>query len=205
MSLKFLLRGAIIGISIAAPVGPIGILCIRRSFIYGRLVGFISGLGAATADAIYGCIAGFGLTFISHILIEQKIWVRLVGGVFLFYLGIRTFFTKPADEAAVLRFDTLSGSYFSTFFLTLTNPMTIIFFTAIFTGLGVVAKRGDYLSASLIVLGVFTGSASWWLILSNIVSLFRKRVTKKGLQWINRIAGALIFGFGAVAFISAIS
>lgn len=202
MNVHFFLRGLIIGISIAAPVGPIGILCIRRSLAQGQASGFVSGVGAATADAVYGCIAAFGLSLVSNVLIEQKFWIRLIGGVFLLYLGINTMLKEPsgAGETAFRR--SLTGAFASTFFLTLTNPMTIISFTAIFAGLGVGSVEGSYLSAGLIVGGVFCGSATWWLALSTIVSLFRKRFSVKAMRRINRIAGSILCGFGIFALIS---
>ena len=194
----------IIGISIAAPVGPIGLLCIRRTLTQGRAAGLISGLGAATADAIYGYIAGFGLTFISSILISQQKNLRLIGGAFLCYLGMRTFLSKPAGQAAMVKGSSLIGDYSSTFFLTLTNPMTILSFSAIFAGLGLVSTGVNYTSASVLVLGVFIGSSSWWLILSGSVSLFQKKFTSTGMQIVNRFSGIIITGFGLFALISLI-
>lgn len=202
MDISFLLRGLIIGFSIAAPVGPIGVLCIRRTLAEGRASGLVSGLGAATADAIYGCIAGFGLTFISSILISQQNWLRLIGGGFLCYLGLKTFLTRPAEQAASAKGNGLVGAYASTFFLTLTNPMTILSFAAIFAGLGVASASGNYASAAVLVLGVFIGSALWWLTLSGVVSVFRARFNPRGLRWVNRISGVIITGFGLLALLS---
>ncbi len=202
MEIGFLLRGAVIGFSIAAPVGPIGVLCIRRTLTEGRGSGLVSGLGAATADALYGCIAGFGLTFISNILITQQRWLHLVGGIFLCYLGIKTFLSRPAKQAALVRGNGLLGAYASTFFLTLTNPMTILSFAAIFAGLGIVSASGNYLSAGVLVSGVFAGSALWWLILSGGVGVFRGNFNPHGLRWVNRISGIIITGFGLFAFLS---
>jgi threonine/homoserine/homoserine lactone efflux protein len=195
-------KGVVIGISIAAPVGPIGILCIRRTLAEGRLVGFASGLGAATADAIYGAIAGFGLTFISGFLVEQQVWLRLVGGVFLCYLGIRAFISDVAEETISTDRRGVLFAYGSTFFLTLTNPMTIISFAAVFAGLGLAISGGEYVSAAFLVLGVFSGSAAWWLILSGLAGLLREKVTGQVLRWINRISGAIIVGFGLYALVS---
>jgi len=155
MDITFFLRGFAIGFSIAAPVGPIGVLCIRRTLAEGRASGLVSGLGAATADAIYGCIAGFGLTFISTFLVSQQAWLHLVGGVFLCYLGLKTLFAKPAEGAALDRANGLVAAYASTFFLTITNPMTIISFAAIFAGLGLATTSGNYVSAGLFGLGRF--------------------------------------------------
>ena len=191
-------KGLIIGFAIAAPVGPIGILCIRRSLAEGRIFGFASGLGAATADAIYGAIAAFGLTIISSFLVEQQIWLRLLGGLFLLYLGVRTFFAKPVNTEISQAEETLLGAYGSTFFLTLTNPLTILSFAAIYSGLGL-AGQGGGLAAVLMVLGVFCGSAAWWFLLSFGSGLFTGKLTPRSLLWINRISGAIIAGFGAVS------
>jgi threonine/homoserine/homoserine lactone efflux protein len=135
MDLSFLLRGLAIGFSIAAPIGPIGILCMRRTLVQGRVSGILSGLGAASADAIYGCIAALGLTLISDLLITQQSWLRLIGGVFLCYLGIKTFLSNPSENATSIRRYGLAGAYASTFLLTLANPLTILSFAAVFAGL----------------------------------------------------------------------
>jgi len=202
MDIHLLFRGLVIGFSIAAPVGPIGVLCIRRTLAKGRAYGLVSGLGAATADAIYGCIAGFGLTFISSILVNQQGWIRFAGGVFLCYLGLRTFLARPAEQTASARGSGLIGAYASAFLLTLTNPITILSFAAIFAGLGLANTSGDYVSAGILVLGVFTGSALWWLALSGGVGMFRAKFTPDWLRWVNRISGAVITTFGLLALLS---
>lgn len=199
MDSNLFFRGLVIGLSIAAPVGPIGMLCIRRTLAQGRSYGLVSGLGAATADAVYGCVAGFGLTFISSFLVDQQTWLRLVGGAFLCYLGVKTLLAKPAEEAAEVKGANLLGAYASTFLLTLTNPMTILSFAAIFAGLGIAETGGDYASAAILVLGVFAGSALWWLLLSGGVSLFRSRFTPQASVWVNRVSGLVVTGFGALA------
>lgn len=205
MPIPILLRGLLIGLSIAAPVGPIGVLCIRRTLSDGRAAGFASGLGAATADALFGCIAGFGLTFISGVLIEQQMWFRLIGGLFLIYLGVKTLFSHPAEEAASAQGKGLLGAYTSTLLLTLTNPMTILAFAAIYAGLGIGAEVGGYGAALILVLGVFIGSALWWLMLSGGVSLFRTKFDARSLLWVNRISGVIIVGFGVFALLSLLS
>ncbi|MEK7444561.1 MAG: LysE family transporter [candidate division NC10 bacterium] len=198
-----LLRGLVIGFSIAAPVGPIGVLCIRRTLADGRAVGFAAGLGAATADALYGAVAGFGLTVVSTALVGQQGWFRLVGGAFLCWLGARTFLARPAEAAApAARGAGLAGAYASTLVLTLTNPMTILSFAAVFAGLGVGAAGAGYGAAAVLVLGVFAGSALWWLVLSGAVGLLRDRVTPRGLRWVNRASGTIIAGFGLLALLS---
>jgi len=206
MDFQLLLKGFLIGFSIAAPVGQIGVLCIRRTLVDGRAAGFVSGLGAASADAIYGGIAGFGLTVISSFLVSQQTWFRLVGGIFLLYLGLRIFRTAAAqiDTAGRVEMNAgrLLGAYTSTFFLTLTNPMTILSFVAIFAGLGYVNAGRDAASAGWLVLGVFLGSSLWWLLLSTGIGSFRSRFRPLGLRWVNRVSGGVIAGFGLVALAS---
>jgi threonine/homoserine/homoserine lactone efflux protein len=192
------LEGIIIGLAIAAPVGPIGVLCIRRTLADGRASGFVSGLGAATADAVYGAVAAFGLTLVTDFLLEGTSWLRLIGGAFLLYLGVKMFLARPAEKAAPARGGGLPGAYASTLFLTLTNPTTILSFVAIFAGLGV-GGASDALSAALLVLGVFLGSAAWWLVLSGTIGLFRSRISTGGLRWVNRVSGAIIAAFGVLA------
>ena len=203
MDATFFFRGLLIGLSIAAPVGPIGVLCIRRTLAQGPAAGLVSGLGAATADALYGFIAAFGLTFISGFLIDQQTWLRLAGGLFLLYLGCKTLLAKPAGPAqpAPAGGRGLAAAYTSTLFLTLTNPITILFFAGIFAGLGA-AGSGSYASAAILVLGVFAGSALWWLTLSGLVGLFRARFDARALRWVNRLSGLVIAGFGLAALLS---
>jgi threonine/homoserine/homoserine lactone efflux protein len=195
MPLNFMFKGVLIGFSIAAPVGPIGVLCIRRSLADGPYLGLATGLGAATADAAYGCIAGFGLTAISNFLVGQKLWLGFLGGLFLCYLGVRTFVSKPAEQAAQTDKTGLFSAYITTLFLTLANPMTILSFVAVFAGLGLGASR-DYLSASALVAGVFVGSAFWWLLLSNGVALFRSMLGLNWMRTVNQLSGIIILVFG---------
>ncbi len=202
MDLRFFLRGMIIGLSVAAPVGPMGVLCIRRTLADGRLAGFISGLGTATADACYGAIAAFGLTVVSSFLVHQQFWLRLVGGTFLCYLGATTFLSKPTERAAAMGRSGLRNIYVTTFGLTLTNPLTILTFAAIFAGIGAGEANGTYGSAALLVLGVFLGSTLWWLLLSGGAGLVRTRLTPARLVWVNRISGLVIATFGGIALLS---
>lgn len=205
MAGSLLLRGLIIGFSIAAPVGPIGILCIRRTLAAGRASGFLSGLGAATADALYGAVAGFGLTFISSFLIDQRFWFQVIGGAFLCLIGWRTLRAAPAAEAAAAKGGGLLASYASTFFLTLTNPMTILSFAGIFAALGVASTGGSFGAAGVLVAGVFIGSAAWWLILSGGVSLVRERFNLGVMRWVNRASGVVLLVFGALALAQALA
>jgi threonine/homoserine/homoserine lactone efflux protein len=199
MESEMFIKGFVIGFSIAAPVGPIGILCIQRTVSGGQVRGLVTGLGAATADAIYGLIAAFGLTFISNFLVAQSVWFRLFGGLFLFYLGLRALFRNPRQQSVSVANSTNFAAYGTTFFLTLTNPMTILFFAGIFAGLGIVSESARYASAALMVMGVFTGSATWWLLLSGATGILRNKMREVNLAWVNKIAGLVILAFGVIA------
>ena len=201
MELTIFLKGILIGFAMAVPVGPIGIMCIRRTLTDGRLRGLMIGLGTATADLLYACVAAFGLTIVSDAIVTERTWIRLVGGSFLLFLGVRTFRAHPADPKALVNSSGLLGSYLSTGFLTLTNPTTIFAFIAVFAALGL----GDELSivsASTLVIGVFIGSGLWFLFLSSGVIFFRKKLDIIGLRWVNRIAGILIILSGIIAIVS---
>jgi len=198
--MDYFIKGCIIGLSVAAPVGPIGVLTIRRTLAEGRAAGFATGMGAAAADTFYGAIAGFGLTAVSGFLNEQAFWLRLIGGLFLAYLGIRTYMSKPATREAQNRSRGLFGHFLSTFFLTVSNPATIFSFLAIFSGMGLASATPDYRASLLLVMGVFIGSGLWWLFLSFLVNTFRSRITNQHMVWINRGSGMLILGFAVWAF-----
>ena len=203
MMLSFLLKGILIGFSIAAPVGPIGVLCVRRSIANGGKLGLATGLGAAGADAVYGCVAGFGLTAVSNFLIGQKFSLGFLGGMFLCFLGIRTLISRPVEEPAEVRSRGLFSAFLSTFFLTITNPMTILSFVAIFAALGL-GKSPNYINATALVGGVFAGSALWWLLLSSGAAFFRSKVTLSWMGLLNRVSGIIIFSFGIFSLVTSL-
>ena len=198
MELTYFLKGILVGFAMAIPVGPIGILCIRKTLTEGRIRGLIIGLGAASADLLYSCIAAFGLTVISDTLNSQRIWIRLAGGVLLLFLGVRIFRAQPKDPKIHITGSGMLKSYFTTVFLTLTNPLTIFAFIAIFAALDL-SKGLSYLSASLLVIGVFIGSTLWFVLLSSGVTLFRDKMNLNSLLWVNKIAGILIIISGLIA------
>ena len=198
MTVNFLIKGLLIGLSIAAPVGPIGLLCIRRSLEQGRIAGLVTGLGAATADAAYGGIAGFGLTAISGFLLAHVSLLHLAGGVALCWLGARTFRSTPARREAQVTAGSLWSAYFSTLLLTLANPATILSFVAVFAAFGLMTSP-SYPAAATLVAGVFVGSGLWWLFLSSSVAHMRHRVSDDWMQGINRLSGGLIVAFGLYA------
>ena len=177
-------------------------MCINRTLSQGSIVGFVSGLGAATADGFYGCIAGFGLTFVSDFLIEQQFWLRFLGGIFLCYLGVKTFISKPTEQTVAIADSNLVNAYLSTLILTITNPLTILSFVAVFAGVGLADTSRDYSSPATLVLGVFLGSAAWWLLLSGSVGLVRKKFDSRRLRLVNWASGLVIIAFGLTALFS---
>jgi threonine/homoserine/homoserine lactone efflux protein len=197
----FFIKGLIIGFAMAVPIGPVGILCIRKTLAEGHSRGLIIGLGAATADSLYGSIAAFSLTFITDMIANQQFWLRLVGGALLIFLGIRTFRAKRKDAAIPFENKGMLGSYVSAFLLALTNPVTIFAFVAVFAAFGV-GQRLGIVSACILVLGVFSGSYLWFLTLSYVATIFRKKLDSGGLRWVNRISGILIMLSGIAAFVS---
>ena len=206
--MEFFLKGIGLGFAIAAPVGPIGLLCIQRTLNAGLLTGLVSGLGAATADALYGFVAAFGLSLVTAFLVGQRFWLAVGGGLFLLWLGVSTFRAEPASAEASAQGGVAPGSllaaYGSTLLLTITNPMTILAFVAIFAGAGLAGSTGGATSASAwLVAGVFVGSAAWWLLLSGGVSLLRERINAGTMRWINRVAGGVIVAFALYALWSA--
>ncbi len=203
MDLTLLAQGLLLGLTIAVAVGPIALLCIRRTLAEGRVVGFASGLGVATADGTYGAIAAFGLTAVTDLLVDQRRLLGIVGGAFLLWLAWRTLRSVPDEggETAPVPRGHLGRAYLSTLGLTLTNPMTILSFVALFVGLGV---RGDDLAgATTITVGVFLGSAAWWLVLVGMVGAVRGRLTPTWMRRINIASGTLIGAFALVVLASA--
>ena len=201
MDLSFFIKGLIFGFSIAAPVGPIGILCIRRSLTSGWPAGLLTGMGAATADALYGCVAGFGLAGVTGFVVGQRAWIQTFGGLFLCWLGLRIILSGTDEKPAAKAPGCAAMGYLSALFLTLTNPMTILSFAAVFAGMGLGSIGAGHMAAGWLVAGVFSGSMAWWIILSSASSLFNTRMNAKSMRWINRFSGAVLTGFGLAAVI----
>jgi threonine/homoserine/homoserine lactone efflux protein len=199
--LGLFLTGLAIGFSIAAPVGPVGLMCIQRTLSGGRLNGLFTGLGAACADAFYGAVAGFGLTFISSFLMGQQVWLKLFGGLFLVWLGWRMARQPGLPGVRAGQGRGLWTSFSSTFFLALTSPATILLFMGAFAGLGIGREQYAYGAALSLVLGVFLGSAAWWLFLSWTTGLLRERILRH-LGLVNKLSGATIAAFGMAALVS---
>ena len=198
MDPTFLARGFAIGFTVAAAVGPISLLTIRRTLAHGRVYGLASGMGVALADASYGGIAAFGLTAITAVLVGARTALALIGGAFLVWLGIRTILAPAPDhEASVRERPGLAGALISIYGLTMTNPMTILSFAGIFAALGLAGR--NVLEAALLTLGVFLGSGAWWVGLTAVVGRVRSRLTPAVLVWVNRVSGAVLLAFGLIA------
>jgi threonine/homoserine/homoserine lactone efflux protein len=199
-ALELILRGLAAGFIIAAPVGPVNVLCISRTISRGWKSGLLSGLGAAAADTFYGCIAGFSITFVIQFLVKEEFWIRLIGAILLVSIGVSYYFKDPQPLKFEERASNGESDFLSTFLLTLTNPTTVMSFMAVLAALGMGERRPTWLSL-LLVAGIFCGSTMWWLILVGVVNRARDRFTDRAMFWINRIAGLAIGGFGVLAFV----
>ncbi|MCT4590455.1 MAG: LysE family translocator [Carboxylicivirga sp.] len=202
MTIGNILDGLIIGISASIPLGPIGVLVVQRTLNKGHLSGFVSGLGAALSDTIYAIVAGFSVSFIVGFIESQLLWIQIIGAIILISLGLKIFTTNPAIQLRKQKRKSTSliQDFFSTFALTIANPLAVFLFMAFFTGLGVVGKENTAIDNLLLIGGVMMGAASWWLILSTLVNLFRSKINLRRLFWINKIAGSAIIVLVIVAF-----
>jgi len=209
MSLLFLLKGIAVGLSISAPVGPMGLLCIRRTLAWGRACGIVTGLGVATADLFYSSVAAFGLATISGVLIAQGGWLRMAGGIVLCGLGLRIFFGRPPahgsepEQTAAQAVSRYSAAYLSALALALSNPIGIVFFMSFFSGMGLADTGGNMANSALLVMGVFSGSLLWWLLLSSGVAYIGGRLSQRVLVRVSQLSGILILGFAVLMLVRA--
>jgi threonine/homoserine/homoserine lactone efflux protein len=203
MDTNLAIRGLIVGFTIAAAVGPISLLVIRRTLAHGRVYGLASGLGVATADASYGGIAAFGLTAVSAVLLSNRVALGVVGGAIIVWLGLRTFLTVPGEAAVATERPGLASAYGSIYALTMTNPMTILAFAAVFAGFGFASGATTFGDAAMLTVGVWAGSSMWWVGLTAVVGWLRGRLTMRGLVWINRLSGTALMAFGLLAIVVA--
>jgi threonine/homoserine/homoserine lactone efflux protein len=208
MSWEWMARGVLLGLSIAAPVGPISILCIKKTMNSGFKTGLFCGLGAATADAIYGCIAGLGLSTLTAFLVDYKTILQVLGGLFICYIGMKSLLFTPGARNSIETYSPKSSlnSYAVSLLLTLSNPMTIIFF------LGVFSASGIHLSHSgsdmpFLIGGVFLGSTLWWICLIGSTALFRTKMTVRHSKQtlFNKLSGLVMLSFGIIALIQSLS
>jgi len=202
MPLFHVFQGVLIGLVVAVPVGPLGLLCINRALMLGALGGLASGLGVASADALAAGISALGISFVADFLAEYQVFLRLFGGSFLCVLGYRIYRTEPAVQVSTISTNGLFSAYATTFFLALSNPVTFLSFIAIYAGWHVETLQGHYLAAALLMAGVFIGSGLWWLVLFAGLTLFRLNISHGFLGWVHRISGVVIVGFGITVLLS---
>ena len=202
MPVHLLIEGVLIGFVVAVPVGPLGLLCINRALATGALCGLFSGLGVATADALAAGLAALGVSLISGFLTDHQVFLRFAGGIFLCYLGVKIYQTKPTQQTPTGDVNGLLSAYVTTFLLTFSNPVTILSFIAIYAGWQVESLSGHYLAAAVLTLGVFLGSTLWWVALFVGLTAFRDKFTLNAVGWIHRVSGALITGFGVAVLLS---
>ena len=203
--LILILSGFVIGLIAAVPIGPVNLLCVRRTFAHGSLYGFLSGLGAALADGVFATIVGFGFTAIAQLIKDHSTVLEIVGATMLLIFGVRTFMAPPQlrlDDKLKAReqgVSTLARAMASTFALAITNPATLLAFTAMFAGVaGLVGGQANYLDAGLLVIGVLAGSTTWWFTLTTVAGLFHAKINDGVMTIINRTSGAVITCFGLV-------
>ena len=198
-----IIKGIIIGLLASIPLGPIGVICIQRTLNKGKISGFVSGLGAATADTIFSAIAGFSLTFIIAFIQKQQIIFQAIGGVVVFILGIKIFYTNPIKQLRrhKRKKNNMMEDFLSVFIVTFTNPLAVFFFIALYAAFGIVTDGSRWFHALLTTSGVFVGAGLWWYTLTSTIFRFRDKVRLKQLWWINKIAGAVIATLGALAII----
>lgn len=204
--LYLILSGVVMGLIAAVPIGPVNLICIRRTFAFGPLNGFVSGLGAAMGDGIFAAIMGFGLTWIAQLIEGYATIIELIGGAMMVWMGYKTFVSPPLPRCQYDKPDqegtNLTRAMISTFALTITNPVTLLSFGVMFASLGGLAGgAGSFHDAGFVVAGVVGGSAGWWLALTTVIGLFHAKIDEKAMRMINRVCGILVVGCGSVVLI----
>jgi len=204
--LNYFIKSIIVGFSVSVPLGPIGVLCIQRTINKGQLSGFFSGFGAALSDTVYAIIAGFGLTYVISFIEKHQLFFQLIGAVVLIMFGISTFSTNPIKQLRKQRQkgNNIFSDIISTFFITISNPLALFVFIAVFAGFGLVNNLSDFKTNVIVILGILTGASLWWYFLTTIVNLFRRKINLRRLWWLNKIAGGIIILFSIVAIIALI-
>lgn len=202
MDLILFIKGIVAGFIIAAPVGPVGILCVQRTLAKGMPVGLTAGFGGAVADTIFGAVAAFGLTFIADFLLRNETWMRLGGGILLLALGLHGCFKHVSVMTAPPSVRGAAGDGVSAFILTITNPITMLTFSPVFLAVGAVVPQDDRPAAWSLILGVFAGSCLWWLMLCTLAELFRRRLNSARMLIIHRLSAGMILFFGVVVLLS---
>lgn len=198
-------KGILIGLLVSMPMGAIGVLCIQRTLSKGKVSGFFSGMGAATADTFFATIAGLGVNYIIGFIEQQETLLKFGGSIVIILLGLKIFNTNVIKQYRVSRShqaSTIAKDYFSVLLLTLTNPLIIFMYVTIFASTNIVLNTHNYILSGLLLLGIFIGANLWWFVLSNVINIFRDKMRMKNFFWFNRISGSVILGFGVIALIS---
>ncbi len=202
-NIEIFLKGVIVGLIVSAPMGPIGVLCVQKTINKGRFQGFFSGLGAACADTFYAVLAAFGVNFITNFLNQNRLILQIAGIAVLLFMGLRMLLKNPIEQYRYYRTSpkrtNVIGDYISVFFLTVSNPLTIIFFGAAFSMLNLLTDESTFRSELSLVWGIFAGAVSWWFTLTYIVDIFRKHFRLRGILWLNRISGIIIIVLSVMA------
>jgi threonine/homoserine/homoserine lactone efflux protein len=197
MNYELPIRGIATGLIIAAPVGPVNVLCIQRTLGKGWRSGLYSGLGAAAADTIYGAVAGFSITLVIDFLLKEQFWIRVLGGFLLIAIGVVYFFRKPLALEEKKKEKSTHSDFVSSFLLTLTNPTTVLSFIAVLATMGMREQRTVPMTL-LLIAGIFCGSMMWWVLLTGVVYRLRRSIKQQTMCWMNRIAGFAIGAFGII-------
>ena len=204
----YLFKGVLVGLMVSIPLGPMGVLIIQKTLHKGALSGFIAGMGAASADLFYAAVAAFGLGFVINIVQAHELLLQIIGGIFLIVIGLKIYFDNPIRQIRQRRQGRVSktgllGDYLSLFFLTVSNPITVVVFMAVFAGMSVFGESSSLLGEVLVVAGVLLGGGVWWYTLSTLVNIFRKKFRLRVLITINRVSGMVITVLGALVILSA--
>ncbi|WP_018338514.1 LysE family translocator [Butyricimonas synergistica] len=204
----YLFKGMLVGLMVSIPLGPMGVLIIQKTLHKGALSGFIAGMGAASADLFYAAVAAFGLGFVINIVQAHELLLQIIGGIFLIVIGLKIYFDNPIRQIRQRRQGRVSktgllGDYLSLFFLTVSNPITVVVFMAVFAGMSVFGESSSLLGEVLVVAGVLLGGGVWWYTLSTLVNIFRKKFRLRVLITINRVSGMVITVLGALVILSA--
>jgi len=203
--LEYIINGFLIGLLASMPVGAIAVMSVQRTMNNGLWAGFTIGMGAGFGDLVYAAVAGFGITIIIDFLVANRIWLTLIGGLFLLYIGYKIFtsdtvkqFRTRNKQISKLK---MANDFVSSFFLALSNPVTILGFTGFFASTGIISENTTHLNILVMLIAVFVGATSWWFGISMVVNFFKKKITLRRIIMVNRVTGIIIILLGIAVII----